>query len=150
MVTDAPTIVEDTPLRSRVDGLPQSRIRQGRCRGHFLGTCCYPLGMVMCRQGEDCRVDSEMVSTQTLREHYGFWRWQVERASSSRLVGLWAKIGSASLDHAAKVSLANVAWALASFERSYDILGEDIVRAERARNEGVPTPIAVLSGPQAT
>jgi hypothetical protein len=88
-----------------------------------------------------------MVSTQTLREHYGFWRWQVERASSNRLVGLWTKIGSSSLDHAAKVSLANIAWALAAFERSYDILGEDIVRAERARNEGVPTPMAVLSGP---
>jgi hypothetical protein len=92
-------------------------------------------------------VDSETVSTQTLREHYGFWRWQVERASSNRLVKLWAGIGSSSLDHAAKVSLANVAWALAAFERSYDILREDIVRAERARNEGVPTPMAVLSGP---
>jgi hypothetical protein len=88
-----------------------------------------------------------MVSTQTLREHYGFWRWRLERESSTRLVELWAKIGSSSLDHAAKVSLTNVAWALASFERSYDILSEDIVRAERARNEGVPAAMAVLSGP---
>jgi len=88
-----------------------------------------------------------MVSTQTLREHYGFWRWHLERESSNRLVRLWRDIGSSSLNHAAKVSLANVAWALAAFERSYDILREDIVRAERARNEGVPAPMAVLSGP---
>ena len=54
-------------------------------------------------------MDAEMVSSQTLREHYGFWRWRLERESSNRLVELWADIGSSSLDHAAKVSLANVA-----------------------------------------
>jgi hypothetical protein len=87
------------------------------------------------------------VSTQTLREHYGFWRWRIERQSSNRLVKRWAQIGSSSLHHAAKVSLANVAWALASFEQSYDILREDIVRAEMARNTGVPPAMAVISGP---
>jgi hypothetical protein len=92
-------------------------------------------------------VDSETVSTQTLREHYGFWRWRLERESSNHFVKLWAEIGSSNLDHAAKVSLTNVAWALASFERSYDILREDIVRAETARNEGVPDVMAILSGP---
>ena len=41
----------------------------------------------------------------------------------------------------------NVAWALASFERSYDVLVEDIVRAETARNVRVPAVMKVLTGP---
>jgi hypothetical protein len=92
-------------------------------------------------------MDAGTVSFQTLQEHYGVWRWQIERPSSNRLVKLWVEIGSSSLDDDAKVSLWNVAWALASFERSYDILVEDIVRAERARNVGVPPAMKVLTGP---
>jgi hypothetical protein len=57
------------------------------------------------------------LSFETLREHYGIWRWRIERDSSNRLVELWAKIGASSLDNDTKVGLANVAWALASFER---------------------------------
>jgi hypothetical protein len=92
-------------------------------------------------------MDAGMVSFQTTREYYGVWRWKIERQSSNRLVKLWAEIGSSSLDDAAKVSLVNVAWALASFERSYDVLVEDIVRGERARNVGVPAMMQVLTGP---
>lgn len=44
-------------------------------------------------------------------------------------------------------SLGNVAWAVASFERAYAVLLEDIARAERARNVGVPAVMAFLSGP---
>jgi hypothetical protein len=92
-------------------------------------------------------VDAGRVRFETIREHYGIWRWKIERQSSNRLVTLWTQIGSSSLDDAAKVSLANVAWALASFERSYGVLVEDIVRAERARNVGVPAVMKVLTGP---
>jgi hypothetical protein len=59
-------------------------------------------------------MDAGTVSFQTTREYYGVWRWKIERQSSNRLVKLWAEIGSSSLDDAAKVSLVNVAWALAS------------------------------------
>ena len=41
----------------------------------------------------------------------------------------------------------NVAWALAPSERSYDVLVEDIVRAETAGNVGVPAVMNVLTGP---
>ena len=92
-------------------------------------------------------MDAGTVSFQTTREHYGVWRWKIERQSSNRLVKLWAEIGSSSLDDAAKVSLVNVAWALASFERSYDVLVEDIVRAERVHNVGVPPVMQLLTGP---
>jgi hypothetical protein len=88
-----------------------------------------------------------MVSVETIREYYGVWRWKIERQSSNRLVKLWAEIGSSSLDDAAKVSLVNVAWALASFERSYDVLVEDIVRAERAHNVGAAPVMHLLTGP---
>ena len=71
-------------------------------------------------------MDAGRVSFETIREYYGIWRWKIERQSSNRLAKLWTQIGSSSLDDAAKVSLANVAWALASFERSYDVLVEDI------------------------
>jgi hypothetical protein len=94
---------------------------------------------------EDAHVDAGSVSFETTREYYGIWRWKIERQSSNRLVKLWTQIGSSGLDDAAKVSLVNVAWALASFERSYDVLVEDIVQAERARNVGVPAVMKVLT-----
>lgn len=88
-----------------------------------------------------------MVSFQTAREYYGIWRWKIERESSNRLVGLWAEIGASSLDDDTKVKLANVAWAVASFERAYNVLLEDIMRAEGARNVGVPPAMKFLTGP---
>jgi hypothetical protein len=87
------------------------------------------------------------VSFETLREHYGIWRWRIERDSSNRLVKLWVKIGASSLDDDTKVGLANVAWAVASFERAYDVLVADIGRAERAHNIGVPPVMKFLTGP---
>jgi hypothetical protein len=92
-------------------------------------------------------MDAGTVSFQTTREHYGVWRWKIERQSSNRLVKLWAEIGSSNLDDSAKLSLTNVAWALASFERSYHVLVEDIFRAERAHNVGVPPVMQLLTGP---
>lgn len=43
--------------------------------------------------------------------------------------------------------LANVAWALAGFERSYDLLAEDFHRADQARQHGLPAVMLFLSGP---
>lgn len=53
------------------------------------------------------RVDAETVSFQTAREHYGIWRWRIERESSNRLAKLWAEIGASSLDNGTQVELAN-------------------------------------------
>jgi hypothetical protein len=92
-------------------------------------------------------MDAEMASFETAREHYGIWRWKIERDSSNRLVRLWAEIDGSSLDNDTKIALANVGWALASFERAYDVMLEDIVRAERARNQGVPAVMKILTGP---
>ena len=92
-------------------------------------------------------MDEEMIPLRTVREHYGIWRWKIERDSSNRLVKLWAEIGASNLDDETKVALANVAWALGSFERAYDILLEDIVRTETAQNTGVPASIRFLTGP---
>jgi hypothetical protein len=97
------------------------------------------------RDGE--RMEAEMVSFETARKHYAIWRWKIERESSNRLVGLWAEIGASSLDDDTKAELANVAWALASFERAYNVLIEDIVRVESARNVGVPPAMKFLTGP---
>jgi hypothetical protein len=87
------------------------------------------------------------VSFETLREHYGIWRWRIERDSSNRFVQLWAKIAASSLDNDTKVSVANVALAWPSFERAYDVLVADIGRAERAHNVGVPAIMSFLTGP---
>jgi hypothetical protein len=90
---------------------------------------------------------SESVSFETTREHYGVWRWRLELDPSRTLVNSWARIGASSLEPASQFALANVAWALASFERAYNVLLEDIIRAERARNIGVPPVMAFLTGP---
>jgi hypothetical protein len=87
------------------------------------------------------------VSFETLQEYYGIWRWRIERDSSNRLVQLWARIGASSLDNDTKIGLANVAWALASFERAHDVLVADIARAEHAHNAGVPAVMSFLTGP---
>jgi hypothetical protein len=91
--------------------------------------------------------DAEMVSLATVRDPYGVWRWRIERDSSNRLVEAWAKIGASALPDDTTVRLANVAWAVAAFERAYDVLLADIVRAEQARNVGVPAVMALLTGP---
>jgi hypothetical protein len=65
-------------------------------------------------------MDGGTVSFQTTREYYGVWRWKIQRQSSNRLVKLWLRSARRALN-AAKVSLVNLAWALASFERSYDV-----------------------------
>ena len=88
-----------------------------------------------------------MVSFTTLQEHYGIWRWRIERDSSNQLVKLWSDIGASGLQDDAKVRLANVAWALGAFERAYDVLLADIVSAEKAHNEGVPPLLAYVTGP---
>lgn len=92
-------------------------------------------------------MDAEMVSFEMAQERYGIWRWRIERDSSNRLVKLWSEIDVFGLPEDTKVRLANVAWALAAFERAYDALLADIVRAERAKNIGVPPVMAVLTGP---
>jgi hypothetical protein len=92
-------------------------------------------------------VNEGMVSLETVREHYGIWRWKIERESSKKFVETWAKINAASIGDDVKLDLADVAWALAAFERTYDVLSEDIIRAEAAHNVGVPPLMAVLTGP---
>jgi len=62
---------------------------------------------------------ADMVSLETVRDHYGVWRWRIERDSSNQLVKLWSDIDASGLPDDTKVRLANVAWALAAFERSY-------------------------------
>lgn len=94
---------------------------------------------------EDTR--ESMVSFETVRQHYGIWRWKLERESSNRLVRLWTTVSRAAISPLTKFELMNVAWALASFERAYDILLEDAYRAERARRDGVPLIMHTLSGP---
>jgi hypothetical protein len=89
----------------------------------------------------------EDVSTGTLQDHYQVWRWRLELESSRRFVELWKKIGASNLGDSEKLILVDVAWALASFERGYDLLIADIARAERARNQGVPAVMDVLTGP---
>ena len=92
-------------------------------------------------------MDAETVRLATVRDHYGVWRWRIERDSSNRLVNAWAEIDAAGLADDTKVRLANVAWAAAAFERTYDVLLADILRAEQARNVGVPAVMALLTGP---
>jgi hypothetical protein len=92
-------------------------------------------------------MDAEMVSFETVQHHYGIWRWRIELESSNRLVRVWSEIDASGLADDTKVRLANVAWAVAAFERAYDVLLADIVRAEQARNVGVPPVMAFLSGP---
>jgi hypothetical protein len=92
-------------------------------------------------------VSGETFNFETGQKHYEIYRWKIERPSSNNLVRLWAEIGDASLPDDTKVRLADVAWALGSFERAYDVLMADMTRAERAHNEGVPEPMVILSGP---
>lgn len=92
-------------------------------------------------------MDAETVSLATVRDHYGVWRWRIERDSSNRLVKAWTEIDASGLADDTKVRLANVAWAVAAFERTYDVLLADMVRAEQARNVGVPAVMAHLTGP---
>jgi hypothetical protein len=92
-------------------------------------------------------MDDGMVSLKTVQEHYGIWRWRIEKDSSNELVKIWSDIDGSGLPDDTKVRLANVAWALGAFERSYDLLLADIVRAEKARNEGAPPLMKHLTGP---
>ena len=92
-------------------------------------------------------MDAVTVSLATVRDHYAVWRWRIERDSSNRLVKAWAEIDASGLAGDTKVRLANVAWAVAAFERTYDVLLADIVRAEQARNVGVLAVMAHLTGP---
>jgi hypothetical protein len=89
----------------------------------------------------------ERVSMETLQDHYQVWRWRLELESSQRFVELWKEIGASNLGDGEKLILVDVAWALASFERGYDLLSADLLRAERARNQGVPAVMATLTGP---
>lgn len=92
-------------------------------------------------------MNEETVSLATVRDHYGVWRWRIERDSSNRLVKAWAEIDASGLANDTTVRLANVVWAVAAFERTYDVLLADIMRAEQARNVGVPPVMAHVTGP---
>lgn len=92
----------------------------------------------------------ETVSFATTRRHYGIWHWRIERDSSQRFVALWSRIAASPLEEDAQLRLFNVAWALAGFERSYDLLAENFHRLEQARLEGVPPVMEFLSGPYET
>lgn len=89
----------------------------------------------------------ETVSLATTRRHYGLWQWRIERDSSQRFVSTWSRIAASALEEDAQIRLTNVAWALAGFERSYDLLAENFYRLEQARLEGVPPVMNFLSGP---
>jgi hypothetical protein len=80
----------------------------------------------------------ESVSTEALQDHYQIWRWRLELDSSRRFVGLWQETNESQLDNDAKLAVVDVAWALASFERAYDVLVADLLRAERVQNIGAP------------
>ena len=54
---------------------------------------------------------------------------------------------STTLDDKAKVGLTDLAWSTAAFERSYRVLMEDILRAERVRNDGAPAIMVHFTGP---
>ncbi len=88
-----------------------------------------------------------MVSLQTMRGYHGIWRWNIERDSATRLVKAWSAISASEMPDSRKVRLANVAWAAGAFDRAYCVLLDDIVRAERAKNVGVPAAMKFLSGP---
>jgi hypothetical protein len=42
-------------------------------------------------------MDAEMVSFEMVQEHYGIWRWRIERDLSNRLVKLWSGTGASGL-----------------------------------------------------
>jgi hypothetical protein len=67
--------------------------------------------------------------------------------SFQRFADTWTKIAASSLVPDVQVRFANVAWALAGFERSYDLLTENFHRTEEAMRNGVPPVMAFLSGP---
>ena len=91
-----------------------------------------------------------MVSVATLAEHHGYYRWTLERDAASRFSGLWGQIGQSSLQRRDKETLTNVIWALASLERSFQVLEADAKRAERVANVGAPPVMAFLTGPLGT
>ena len=90
-----------------------------------------------------------MVSVATLAEHYGQYRWTLERDSAGRFAGLWGQIGASSLQDRDKGTLTNVIWALASLERAFQVLEADAKRAEKVVNVGAPAVMTFLSGPYA-
>lgn len=92
----------------------------------------------------------ETVSFDTVRHHYGIWHWRIEREASQRFIATWSKIAASTLEEDAQLRLSNVAWALAGFERAYDLLAENFHRLEQARLDGVPPIMQVLSGPYGT
>lgn len=99
-------------------------------------------------EGRATNVDNgETVTFEATRRHHAVWQWRVELESSQRFVGTWSKIAASSLDTSTQVRLANVAWGLAGFERSYDLLAENFHRADQARRDGMPAIMAFLSGP---
>jgi hypothetical protein len=81
------------------------------------------------------------------RRYHAVWQWRLELESSQRFVQTWSALSASSLQPTVQVRLANVAWALAGLERSYDLLMEAFHRADQARTEGVPPVMAFLSGP---
>lgn len=92
----------------------------------------------------------DTVTFDTARHHYGIWHWRIEREASQRFVATWSKIAASPLAADAQVRLSNVAWALAGFERAYDLLAENFYRLEQARREGVPPIMQFLSRPYGT
>jgi hypothetical protein len=42
-------------------------------------------------------MDAEMVSFETVMEHYGIWRWRMELEPASRLVDAWSAISASTL-----------------------------------------------------
>jgi hypothetical protein len=96
---------------------------------------------------ENKNKNENMVSVATLAEHYGQYRWTLERDSARRFAGLWAQISASSLQDRDKKTLTNVIWALASLERAFQVLESDAKRAEKVINEGAPAVMTFLSGP---
>ncbi|NMO57307.1 hypothetical protein HH310_39810 [Actinoplanes sp. TBRC 11911] len=88
----------------------------------------------------------ERVSIAAAFQQYGFYRWKIERDPARRFEKYWAKVGACSRSDRTKVRLTEVLWALASFERSHEIMENNAIRVEDARNEGVPVMMALLSG----
>jgi hypothetical protein len=91
-------------------------------------------------------MNADVVSFKTVMEHYGIWRWRIELEPSNRLVEAWSAINASALADETKVKLTDVAWAAAAFERAYHVLLADIVRAEKARKEGVPALMWFVTG----
>jgi hypothetical protein len=81
-------------------------------------------------------VNDDRISVETLFDHFGMYRWKIQRESSMRFVDPWSQVSHSQCDDPTKIRLVNVLWALMSFERAYDTLHVNAEWMEKANREG--------------